>query len=116
MEQTNETTKTSQQTTHQKAEFDSLTDYLCNQVEVCQAKGAYSIKDAYILKQCVDFLRTKTCDNPQVDQKTALDGVIQAVNIGQQKGAFDLSTAYDIYKTLEKLSTLNEISVQEQAV
>jgi len=77
--------------------------FLCNCVEACQAKGSFSLKDAYVLKECTDFLLTGKSSNDQINKENSLDGVFQALNISQTKGCFSLTEAHKIYETIENL-------------
>lgn len=83
--------------------MEAIIKFLCDKVETCQLKGAFSLKDAYILKECVDLLVTGKCSNPQINKQTALDAVSQALNLSQTKGCFNLEEAHELFAKLESL-------------
>jgi hypothetical protein len=83
-----------------------IINYLCEKVEMCQSKGCYTIKDAYVLKDCIDFLQKGEATSKEINEDNSVDGIMQALNIGQSKGVFTLEDAHNIYEYTEKLLAL----------
>lgn len=92
-----------------------LVSFLCERVEFCQSKGCYTIKDAYVLKECIDFLSNGSSSNKEINEKNAIDGVMQALNIGQSKGVFSLEEAHKIYEYTEQFLKIQEQKTEEKS-
>lgn len=86
--------------------MDEAIKFLCDRVKSCQYKGAFSLKDAHILKGCVDFLTTGKSSNEQLNKENSLDAVVQSINLAQAKGCFSLEEACEIFVVIEKIQTL----------
>lgn len=79
-------------------------------VELGNTKGAYSLREANLLSKAIDILNDDVKDKPVLvengdNERTAMDLMLQAVQVAQSKGAFglrDASLAWEIYEYTQK--------------
>ncbi|KAJ3079192.1 hypothetical protein HK102_003967 [Quaeritorhiza haematococci] len=87
--------------------------FLVQYVEAAQQKGAYTLREASLLKKATDYFRPEVADKsklfgdrPEGDQESiACSLLLQAVQVGQSKGAYNLTDAsvlHDIVTFVEK--------------
>ena len=78
-------------------------EILCSFIEVAQKAGSFLLSESDILKRCKDVL-TRNIQDPEINIPTARNLFIQAINKGQQKGAFTLDDASILHKVCQYVS------------
>jgi len=87
---------------------------LIQYVEVAQKAGAFLLAESDLLKRCRDVLLQGATDN-EVTVTLARQLLVQAVNKGQAKGAYNLDDASILHKVCQYIgTTFNEDVVRRQ--
>ncbi|KAJ3086985.1 hypothetical protein HK102_012042 [Quaeritorhiza haematococci] len=95
---------------------DNAIGFLVQYVEAAQQKGAFTLREASLLKKATDYYRPEVtdksklfADRPEENQESiARSLLLQAVQVGQAKGAYtlaDASTLHEIVTFVEKTFT-----------
>lgn len=66
-------------------------------LEMIQQRGKFSFAEAFELKSAVDTVLQANSDVPRASR----DAMLQGLKLGQERGAFTLHDASNIYKLLE---------------
>lgn len=94
-------------------------EVLVKAVIIAQAKGAFSLKDSALLHKVIQSILNEKSEE-KIEEKDAINALVQGTNIGQKAGAYtldDASMIFDAIKYFEeenkktnKLETIEEIS------
>lgn len=83
-------------------------------VEVAQKHGAFLLAESDILKRAKDVL-LRGVQDPEINDTSARNLFIQAVNKGQQKGAYTLDDASILHKVCQFIAQSSQQSQQVQS-